>query len=83
MLSSSHLAAAIFKAVFGLIGYLTFAEYTQREISNSLPNQFFKTVVNLVLVVKALLSYPLPFYAIVQLLGDNFFKGVQFTLFSR
>ncbi|KAH7731633.1 vesicular GABA transporter [Aphelenchoides avenae] len=83
MLSQSHIAAAAFKAIFGLIGFLTFAELTQKEISNSLPNQFFKVVVNLVLVVKALLSYQLPFYAMVQLLTDNFFRGVEFTLFSR
>ncbi|CAD5219205.1 unnamed protein product [Bursaphelenchus xylophilus] len=82
MLSQSHIAAAAFKAIFGLIGYLTFAHFTEREISNSLPNQLFKIIVNMVLVVKALLSYPLPFYAIVQLMGDNFFRGVQVTLFS-
>ncbi|KAI6235442.1 Vesicular GABA transporter [Aphelenchoides besseyi] len=82
MLSQSHIAAAVFKAVFGLIGFLTFSEYTQKEISNSLPNQFFKVIINLVLVVKALLSYPLPFYAIVQLLTENFFRGVSVTVFS-
>jgi vesicular inhibitory amino acid transporter len=83
MLSMSHIAAAIFKALFGLIGFLTFAEFTQKEISNSLPNQPFKVMINLVLVVKALLSYPLPFYAIVQLLTENLFRGVTVTLFSR
>ena len=83
MLSASHIAAAIFKALFGLIGFLTFAELTQKEISNSLPNQYFKIIVNIVLVIKALLSYPLPFFAIVQLLTDNFFRGVKFTFFQR
>uniref|UniRef100_A0AC34RP00 Amino acid transporter transmembrane domain-containing protein n=1 Tax=Panagrolaimus sp. JU765 TaxID=591449 RepID=A0AC34RP00_9BILA len=57
MLSASHIAAAIFKALFGLIGFLTFAEFTQKEISNSLPNQYFKILINIVLVVKALLCY--------------------------
>uniref|UniRef100_A0A914GX39 Amino acid transporter transmembrane domain-containing protein n=1 Tax=Globodera rostochiensis TaxID=31243 RepID=A0A914GX39_GLORO len=75
MLALSHIAAAIFKALFGLIGFLTFAEFTQKEISNSLPNQGFKVLVNLVLVTKALLSYPLPYFAIVQLLSDNLFRG--------
>jgi vesicular inhibitory amino acid transporter len=83
MLAQSHIAAAAFKALFGLIGFLTFAEFTQKEISNSLPNQTFKVIINLVLVVKALLSYPLPFYAIVKLLTDNFFRGVSITLFTR
>lgn len=83
MLSASHIAAAIFKALFGLIGFLTFAEFTQKEISNSLPNQYFKILINFVLVIKALLSYPLPFFAIVQLLTDNFFRGVKHTVFQR
>ncbi|KAI1731784.1 transmembrane amino acid transporter protein [Ditylenchus destructor] len=82
MLRWSHISAAFFKAIFGLIGFLTFAEFTQKEISNSLPNQFFKVVVNMVLVVKALLSYPLPYFAIVKLMTDNFFRGAKFTWFS-
>uniref|UniRef100_A0A0M3IFW8 Aa_trans domain-containing protein n=1 Tax=Ascaris lumbricoides TaxID=6252 RepID=A0A0M3IFW8_ASCLU len=83
MLKWSHIIAALFKSVFGLLGFLTFGELTQNEISNSLPNQSFKVVVNLVLVVKALLSYPLPYFAAVQLLKDNLFLGVKKTLFSR
>ncbi|KAK6042420.1 transmembrane amino acid transporter protein [Cooperia oncophora] len=82
MLKWSHVAAALFKAVFGLFGFLTFGELTQPEISNSLPNQGFKVVVNLVLVIKALLSYPLPFYAAVQLLKDNLFRGTKTTPFT-
>ncbi|KAL3122005.1 hypothetical protein niasHT_004127 [Heterodera trifolii] len=77
MLALSHSAAAVFKALFGLIGFLTFAEFTQKEISNSLPNQGFKVLINLVLVIKALLSYPLPYFAIVHLLSDNLFRGVH------
>ena len=46
MLAFSHIAAAAFKALFGLIGFLTFAEFTQKEISNSLPNQAFKVKSN-------------------------------------
>ncbi|CAD6188349.1 unnamed protein product [Caenorhabditis auriculariae] len=82
MLKWSHVAAAAFKVIFGLLGYLTFAELTQQEISNSLPNQGFKTLVNLVLVVKALLSYPLPFYAAVQLIKHNLFRGYPATPFT-
>uniref|UniRef100_A0A8R1DWG5 Aa_trans domain-containing protein n=2 Tax=Caenorhabditis japonica TaxID=281687 RepID=A0A8R1DWG5_CAEJA len=41
MLKWSHVAAAIFKVVFGMLGFLTFGELTQQEISNSLPNQSF------------------------------------------
>lgn len=82
MLKWSHIAAAVFKVTFGMLGFLTFGELTQQEISNSLPNQSFKILVNLILVVKALLSYPLPFYAAVQLLKNNLFLGYPKTPFT-
>uniref|UniRef100_A0A915Q1K9 Amino acid transporter transmembrane domain-containing protein n=1 Tax=Setaria digitata TaxID=48799 RepID=A0A915Q1K9_9BILA len=82
MLQWSHIIAAIFKALFGLLGFLTFGEFTQKEISNSLPNQTFKVIVNLVLVIKALFSYPLPYFAAVHLLRDNLFMGTTKTLFT-
>ncbi|KAM3724143.1 Vesicular GABA transporter [Dirofilaria immitis] len=82
MLRWSHIIAAIFKALFGLLGFLTFGEFTQKEISSSLPNQTFKVIVNLVLVVKALFSYPLPYFAAVHLLKDNLFTGTPKTLFT-
>ena len=44
MLKVTHIAAAVFKAVFGLVGFLTFAQYTQEEVSNNLPSQGFKVV---------------------------------------
>uniref|UniRef100_A0A0R3RJC4 Aa_trans domain-containing protein n=1 Tax=Elaeophora elaphi TaxID=1147741 RepID=A0A0R3RJC4_9BILA len=82
MLRWSHIIAAVFKALFGLLGFLTFGDFTQKEISNSLPNQTFKVIVNLVLVIKALFSYPLPYFAAVHLLKDNLFLGTQKTLFT-
>ncbi|CAB3402698.1 unnamed protein product [Caenorhabditis bovis] len=82
MLKWSHIAAAVFKVVFGLFGFLTFGELTQQEISNSLPNQGFKILVNLILVIKALLSYPLPFYAAVHLIKNNLFLGYPKTPFT-
>ncbi|VIO90768.1 vesicular GABA transporter, putative,Uuncoordinated protein 47, putative [Brugia malayi] len=82
MLRWSHIIAAIFKSLFGLLGFLTFGDFTQKEISNSLPNQTFKVIVNLVLVIKALFSYPLPYFAAVHLLKDNLFMGTPETLFT-
>lgn len=82
MLKWSHIAAAVFKAVFGFVGFLTFDEYTQDEISNSLPNQQFKILVNVILMVKAMLSYPLPYYATVQIIRQNLFLGAPKTSFS-
>ena len=73
MLNWSHIAAAIFKAAFGYIGFLTFQEDTSEEVVNNLP-QGLKVVVNLILVVKALLSYPLPYYAACELIEWELFK---------
>uniref|UniRef100_A0A158R3X2 Aa_trans domain-containing protein n=1 Tax=Syphacia muris TaxID=451379 RepID=A0A158R3X2_9BILA len=82
MLKWSHVVAAAFKSMFGLLGFLTFGELTQNEFSNSLPNQGFKILINLVLVVKVLFSYPLPYFAAVHLIRENFFQGTQKTWFS-
>ena len=89
MLKITHIAAAAFKvslcqhalrniqtqAIFGLVGFLTFGENTQEEISNNLPSQNFKICLNLILVVKALLSYPLPYYATARIIEENLFLG--------
>ena len=50
-------------------------------ITNNLPNQALKTVVNLCLVAKALLSYPLPYFAAVELFESALFRGRPETVF--
>lgn len=82
MLKWTHVAAAAFKASFGLIGFLTFGPNTQQEVTSNLPTQEFKAIINLILVVKALLSYPLPFYAAEQLLEVTFCQGKPVTFFE-
>ena len=81
MLNWSHVAAAVFKALFGYIGFLTFQEDTQEEVVNNL-HPGFKTLVNLILVIKALLSYPLPYYAACELVETELFRGKPETRFS-
>lgn len=75
MLDWSHIAAAAFKGLFAWVGFLTFAEQTQEVITNNLPTRGFKALVNLTLVGKALLSYPLPYFAAAGLFETAFFKG--------
>lgn len=75
MMHWTHLAAAVFKALFSYIGFLTWGFGTTEVITNNLPTQSFKIVVNLILVTKALLSYPLPFFAAVELLQTSLFQG--------
>jgi len=70
-----------FKVGFSYIGFVTFGDDTQEVITNNLPNQALKTVVNLCLVAKALLSYPLPYFAAVELFEAAMFRGRPETVF--
>lgn len=83
MMHATHVAAAIFKAVFSYIGFLTWGTATQEVITNNLPTQTFKIVVNMILVAKALLSYPLPYFAAVDLIETALFQGRALTLFPN
>jgi len=73
MLSLTHVVAAFFKALFGLVGFLTWQENTDEVITNNLPTKELKILVNMILIVKALLSYPLPYFASVELLETTLF----------
>jgi vesicular inhibitory amino acid transporter len=72
MLNSTHWIAALFKAGFGLIGFLTWQEKTDEVITNNLDSGL-KILVNIILVIKALLSYPLPYFASAALLESTLF----------
>uniref|UniRef100_T1JBV7 Vesicular inhibitory amino acid transporter n=1 Tax=Strigamia maritima TaxID=126957 RepID=T1JBV7_STRMM len=81
MLNWSHIAAAAFKGIFAYLCFLTWANDTEEEITINLPTRGFKGLINFILVIKALLSYPLPFYAAVELLETAFFRGRPTTYF--
>lgn len=81
MLDWSHVAAAAFKSIFGYVCFLTFQSDTQEVITNNLHSPGFKGLVNFVLVLKAVLSYPLPYYAACEILEKIFFKGKPETPF--
>lgn len=81
MMNWTHFAAAVFKALFSYIGFLTWGEATQEVITNNLPTQVFKIIVNVILVIKAMLSYPLPYFAAVELIETSLFSGRDKTLF--
>ena len=52
-------------------------EDTREEVVNNL-EPGLKTLVNLILVVKAILSYPLPYYAACELLEKELFLVRRF-----
>ena len=45
MLDWTHLAAAVFKVGFSYIGFLTFGDDTQEVITNNLPNQTLRQLI--------------------------------------
>lgn len=73
MMHWSHIAAALCKAGFGYIAFLNWQEDTQEVIVNNIDG-WFKVACNLILVIKALLSYPLPYYAACGLIEEELFK---------
>lgn len=52
MLNWSHIAAAVFKSLFGYVGFLTWKKDTEEVITNNLPTQGFIAVINVILVTK-------------------------------
>uniref|UniRef100_A0A8D2L5E2 Vesicular inhibitory amino acid transporter n=1 Tax=Varanus komodoensis TaxID=61221 RepID=A0A8D2L5E2_VARKO len=67
MLNWTHFLACIFKTVFALTAFLTWGKETKEVITDNLPSSL-QTLVNLCLLIKALLSYPLPFFAATEIL---------------
>ncbi|XP_077168323.1 vesicular inhibitory amino acid transporter-like [Paroedura picta] len=67
MLNWTHFLACVFKTSFALTAFLTWGEETKEVITDNLPSAL-QTLVNLCLLMKALLSYPLPFFAVTEIL---------------
>ncbi|XP_064915601.1 vesicular inhibitory amino acid transporter-like [Columba livia] len=65
MLDWTHFFACVSKTTFALTAFLTWGEETKEVITDNLPS-FLQTLVNLCLLTKALLSYPLPFFAATE-----------------
>lgn len=80
MLYWTHGLAGLFKFLFAYVCFLTFANATQEVITDNLPTEGFKALVSLCLVAKALLSYPLPYFAAAELLERAFFQGRPDTI---
>ena len=81
MMHWTHFAAAMFKAGFSYIGFLTWGLQTDEVITNNLPNYAMRSIVNVLLIAKALLSYPLPYFAAADLIESTFFQGKPETVF--
>ncbi|KAG9282317.1 vesicular inhibitory amino acid transporter-like [Astyanax mexicanus] len=67
MMDWTHVLACVLKTVFSMLALLTWGEDTKEVVSDNLPPAL-RMMVNLCLLAKALLSYPLPFFSAAQLL---------------
>ncbi|XP_029608762.1 vesicular inhibitory amino acid transporter [Salmo trutta] len=70
MMSWTHSLACVLKTTFSVLAFLTWGEDTKEVITDNLPIGI-RMVVNLCLLAKALLSYPLPFYAVAEVLQSS------------
>uniref|UniRef100_A0A8C3AWN6 Vesicular inhibitory amino acid transporter n=1 Tax=Cyclopterus lumpus TaxID=8103 RepID=A0A8C3AWN6_CYCLU len=74
MLGWTHGAACIMKTLFSLLAVLTWGTETSEVITDNLPSDL-RPLVNLSLLAKALLSYPLPFYSAAEILQTCLLGG--------
>ncbi|XP_072188301.1 vesicular inhibitory amino acid transporter-like [Excalfactoria chinensis] len=74
MLNWTHFFACVLKTTFALSAFLTWGEETREVVTDNLPS-FLQTLVNLCLLTKALLSYPLPFFAATEIVYACISRG--------
>nr|XP_039265571.1 vesicular inhibitory amino acid transporter-like [Styela clava] len=74
MLYWSYGASCGSKFIFALFCFLTWSHETKEVITDNLPHGL-RVIISIVLVIKALLSYPLPYYASVETFEQSIFTG--------
>ncbi|KAM6915454.1 vesicular inhibitory amino acid transporter-like [Xenentodon cancila] len=82
MLKWTHAAACIMKTLFSLVAVLTWGIETREVVTDNLPSNL-RPAVNLCLLAKALLSYPLPFYAAAEILQTYLPRGASVSTRSQ
>ncbi|XP_034436672.1 vesicular inhibitory amino acid transporter-like [Hippoglossus hippoglossus] len=82
MLGWTHAAACVMKTMFSLLAVLTWGAETSEVITENLPSDL-RPLVNLCLLAKALLSYPLPFYSAAEILQTCLLKDSAVSLGSK
>ncbi|KAM4600982.1 vesicular inhibitory amino acid transporter-like [Polymixia lowei] len=81
MLGWTHAAACVMKTMFSLLAVLTWGADTSEVITDNLPSDL-RPLVNLCLLAKALLSYPLPFYSAAEILQSCLLRGTALSPYS-
>ncbi|XP_030303408.1 vesicular inhibitory amino acid transporter [Calypte anna] len=85
MLHWTHFFACVLKTTFALTAFLTWGEETKEVITDNLPS-FLQTLLNVCLLTKALLSYPLPFFTATEIfyacISRSSLSNYRFPLFA-
>ena len=71
MLAFSFIFAAIFKIVFSVCAFLSFSSNIHEVIVNSLPMGIMRMLVNGILIVNVIFSYPFIILSIIQVIEDS------------
>ncbi|XP_069017623.1 vesicular inhibitory amino acid transporter-like [Embiotoca jacksoni] len=82
MLGWTHGAACIMKTMFSLLAVLTWGAEIREVITDNLPSDL-RPLVNLCLLAKALLSYPLPFYSAAEILQTCVLRDAAVSSYSK
>uniref|UniRef100_A0A672JQQ0 Vesicular inhibitory amino acid transporter n=1 Tax=Salarias fasciatus TaxID=181472 RepID=A0A672JQQ0_SALFA len=82
MLGWTHGAACIMKTLFSLLAVLTWGAEIKEVITDNLPSDL-RPLVNLCLLAKALLSYPLPFYSAAEILQTCVLRDAAVSSYSK
>ncbi|XP_051264155.1 vesicular inhibitory amino acid transporter-like [Dicentrarchus labrax] len=82
MLGWTHGAACIMKTMFSLLAVVTWGAETSEVITDNLPSDL-RPLVNLCLLAKALLSYPLPFYSAAEILQTCLLGDAVVSSYSK
>ncbi|XP_012736112.2 vesicular inhibitory amino acid transporter-like [Fundulus heteroclitus] len=82
MLGWTHGVACIMKTTFSLLAVLTWGPETSEVITDNLPPNL-RPLVNLCLLAKALLSYPLPFYSAAEILQACLLRDASLSSSSK
>ena len=69
MLSWSYVSSGFVKVVLSLVCFLTWAGQTKEVVTDNLPPSV-RPLINCLLAIKALLSYPLPYFVAMELIED-------------
>ncbi|XP_061196613.1 vesicular inhibitory amino acid transporter-like [Saccostrea echinata] len=81
MIAYTHVMSVLLKIFFGLVGIFTFGQLTRETITNNIDIVPLKYFFNILYPLKFFLIFQFPYFAIVDLIQEKLFQGVNITRF--